>query len=152
MEPEESLLSWYTNGRYVYRPTSFQVMAWSLIANPLMFTQLFATTTVLAFRLELLGRFSMVESFFDLVMFVDILITFLTAIPYDDKLSFSDLLESKSVDEKFDVNMYRIGKRYMKGLLLFDLLGCVPSLFTLNMVSSVYVLKMFKLLHMNELF
>ena len=116
-----------------------------------MFGQFFLTSTVLAFNMEPLGRFSKLETFFDAVMFIDIILTFCTAIPYSEKMSEERISKAKAIDDLFDTNMKRIAFKYITGLFIPDILGCLPALVTFNQTRSMYLLKLFKFMHMQEL-
>lgn len=74
---------------------------------------MFLTSTVLAFNMEFIGKYSKIESFLDLIAVADIIIHFLTAIEYDEKVSPEKLSKSKVIDEKFDPNMIRIAQKYI---------------------------------------
>ena len=56
-------------------------------------------------------------------------------------------LNHNCTQEIWEKNMKLIAKSYLKGYFIFDILACVPSLFTSNMDKSAFMFKYFKFLY-----
>jgi len=73
-------------------------------------------------------------------MFFTIFSTFFIAI-------FKEKQEQSGVQEKWEKNIKLIAKSYLKGFFIFDLLACVPSLYTLNTDKTAFTFKYLKFLY-----
>ena len=71
---------WWQSGRYVLDPESMTLQLWYIVSNILYMFSLFSTPLIIAFEMRFLEKLEMMESFFDLIMLIDIILVFFTAV------------------------------------------------------------------------
>ena len=106
-------------------------------------------TYIAAFRTHSLGRplFTNWEIFADLVLVVNIILNFFTAL---EKQTTTKGKQDSFL--KWETNMKVIAISYLRGFFLIDCLGCLPTLITLSNNSCIFYCKFFRLVSVPKLY
>ena len=123
--------------RCIIKPDNLLKQIWDALVNQVFIVSFFLTPLNLAFQLELFEDFSTIELIFDIVLFIDIVLSFFTAFYIDVELI---------TDRK------KIACSYAKKYLFFDALATLPGLISLENVPSLYFMKIVRYIYMGRLF
>ena len=128
-------------------PNSLTGILLSMVFLTIQTLDLISFSYIVAFRTYSLGRplFYNWEIFCDLVMLVNIVLTFVTA--YEKQT-----MSKGKNDMKWETNLKVISVSYLRFYFIIDCLGCIPTLITLNQNNCIFYFKFFRLLGLPKLF
>ena len=96
---------WWQTGRYVLDPESMTLQIWYIGSNILYMVSLFSTSLIIAFKMRFLEKLEMMECFFDLIMVIDIVLVFFTAVELPPTRRRSKEKESVSIIKTDNKNL-----------------------------------------------
>ena len=112
-------------------------LIWDSIVNFSFMLSFFFIPFVIGTEGVFHGELATVEVIFDVIMFLDIVCTFFTAIEGDEGLIWSPRV---------------IAMKYMFSYFFFDLLAVLPGLFTMELIFNAYYFKIFRYLQVGRFF
>lgn len=104
-------------------------IVWNTFVNILYTFSFYLIPLVIASNMSLLESLFLVEIVMDIVMFIDVILIFITSYKED-------------IHEV--TNLRLIAVKYMSSYFIFDFLSIVPGLATYESVKPVYFLKLFR--------
>jgi len=145
-EPEQS---WFENGTLILYPHSKVLIVWGLFKSNVLLWSFLSFSYHACFRFNDMERVKGIELGIDILLILDIMITFFTAMlrneckqQIEEEKDKTDTQYSSSV---FEINMKVIANEYLHANLVFDILACLPSMIALERVLWLYPLKLFRL-------
>ncbi len=132
--------------QFFIHPQNRIKLMWDLCVNFLLFSSMWLTTFTyqtffyrfrIALRLAPLDSTSGFEKVIDILLILDIFLTFLTGYYYEKKVVS---------------NMGKIAMRYLKNQLVIDCISNIPMIATKYEIEYLYFLKMLRILKMNKFF
>ena len=103
----------------VLMPDSNKKLAWDLFANLSYLSSIFISSSIIAFRMLIFAQWSSYEIFFDVVIFIDMCLYFITA--YEDAKQGDE-------NEKYNKNLKHIMVNYLTTYFIFDAISVLPCL------------------------
>jgi hypothetical protein len=123
--------------RFIVMPTSYISIIPDFLADIGYIVSFFLVLYVLSSKLNIHSDFQYCEIVIDFILLVDMVMKFITA--YDNDLE-------KVTDNK------TIAVRYLSNSFVFDFVSIVPGFVTMEFVTFLYPLKLFRYLHLNRFF